>query len=667
VKRFTTPLMALFIFALNIALNEPLFLPGEMPFRGSIESGYVGMARFLSEHPNPWGWNPLPYCGLPTQFMYVPNMPYLGALFIHLLPYAAPDHIFRCIISLMTCLGPVTLFFFALYFTGSRKWAFIAGVAYSCMSPSYVLFPAVEKDHDVAYLAWRVKVMSKYGEGPHNTGLMLLPFALIGLWRAATGRGYPRILASALLLAVIPLTNWVAAFGLAISCLMMLLAALGERGFSYWRAFAAAALAYLLASFWLTPSFVKTILFNWPVDSYAYKVNYTQRWLIGGMLASIVLVRLLFWLTGGSFYLRLIALGTTAFGWISTVYYIFGFDTVPESHRYAIEFEFFCALFLVEGFRLAWHNPKTTVRLCTVAAAAVMLYLGLPQAWTYATQGWNVWRPSPPQSTLEYQLADWIRQHPATGRVFATCGMRYRLDAWFDIPQVGGGFETGLEDRIPVDIAYHIRVGNGPWRGHEVEETMLELKSLGTEYVVVHGPNSREYYRDFYRTQRISSTLPAVFHIEDDIIYHLPVRSLAHLLRSEELPAADPVVHPDSLQPYVAAIEDASRPLLTVEWHDTTHVSVSGPVPLAHTVELQVSDHPGWQARQNGHPLHVEQDKLGFIVVRPVPGESTRIDFEYRGTREQRVMALVSLVSWIAAFGALAAVKYRRRTPAPQA
>ena len=60
-KRLATPLMALAVFVLNVWLTGPLFMPGELPFRGSIEAGYVGMARFLSEHPNPWGWNPFPY------------------------------------------------------------------------------------------------------------------------------------------------------------------------------------------------------------------------------------------------------------------------------------------------------------------------------------------------------------------------------------------------------------------------------------------------------------------------------------------------------------------------------------------------------------------------------------------------------------------------------
>lgn len=40
---------------LNALLNGPLFMPGEMPFRGSIEDGYVVIARFVSEHPEPWG------------------------------------------------------------------------------------------------------------------------------------------------------------------------------------------------------------------------------------------------------------------------------------------------------------------------------------------------------------------------------------------------------------------------------------------------------------------------------------------------------------------------------------------------------------------------------------------------------------------------------------
>jgi hypothetical protein len=67
------------LFVLSVALNLPLFAPGEGPYRGSIEGGYAAMARFFSQHSNPWGWNPTQYCGLPSQFTYLPVLPYLAA------------------------------------------------------------------------------------------------------------------------------------------------------------------------------------------------------------------------------------------------------------------------------------------------------------------------------------------------------------------------------------------------------------------------------------------------------------------------------------------------------------------------------------------------------------------------------------------------------------
>ncbi len=490
-------LLALVIFLLNLWLNAPLFFPGELPFRGSVEGGYVGMSRFLSQHPSPWGWNPFPYCGLPVQFMYVPAMPYLTALGIRLLPQISPDHIFRCIVSLATCLGPVTLFFFALNFTGRKRWAFAAALVYSFLSPSYGLFPAVEKDRGIVQLPWRIQVLAKYGEGPHNTGLMLLPLALLALCRAGTRRTYPPILAAALLLAVIPLTNWVAAFALAISCLLLLLASWGQSEFQTWRALAAAGLAWLLACFWLTPSFIKTIFFNWPVDSFAYQLGNQQVRALGGMVAGALLLRLLFRWFRGSFYLCLVTLGAFVFGWIATGFYVYGVDTIPESRRYAIEFEFFLALALLEALRLAWNHSNQTIRLCAAASGGVLLLAGVPQLWAYGTQGWQQWQPTPQAKTVEYQLGRWLEDRGPEGRVFASGGLRFRLNSWFDLQQVGGGFETGLQNRVPVDLAYRIRAASNLWHGHETEDTLAELKALGAQYVVVHGPKSREYYRDF--------------------------------------------------------------------------------------------------------------------------------------------------------------------------
>ncbi len=646
-KRLATPLMALAIFLLNVWLNAPLFAPGELPFRGSIEGGYVGMARFISEHPNPWGWNPFPYCGLPTQFMYVPAIPYLAGLSMRLLPHTPPDFVYRTIVALATCLGPVTAFLFAVHFTRSRRWSFAMAVVYSVFSPSYGLFPAVEKDRGLVQLPWRVQVLAKYGEGPHNTGLTLLPLAWIATWVTATTASYWRLVTAALLLAVIPLTNWVAALALGISCVLLLAAALGEPGLRIWRVAAAAGIAYLLACFWLTPTFIRTIAFNWPTDSFGYQVHAKQVWLLGGMAAGVVLIRLVFRWQRGSFYFCFVTLGAFVFGWIATGYYVFGIDTIPESRRYAIEFELFLALALFEAFRLAMASSNSTFRLCAAGSAAVMLLVGVPQLWAYATQGWQRWWPSPPDATVEYRLADWIAHHPPQGRVFASGGLRFRLNSWFDISQVGGAFETGLRNRVPVDLAYRIRA-------RDTDDTVLHLKALGAEYLVVHGTKSREYYRDFLRPERIQ--LSPVYRVEDDTIYALPPRTLAHLVREDEL---------DDLTRYVFATDDPARPQLGLRWNDTNTVDITGPVLPGNLVSVQINADPGWRATQDGRAIAVNRDNRGFVVLGALPAAVAHIELRYRGTAEQRVMAAVSAVAWVGVlFGPIAwsSIEKRRKS-----
>ena len=656
-KRLATPLLAAAIFLLGVLLNAPLFLPGEMPFRGSIEGGYAATARFVGAHPNPWGWNPLQYCGLPTQFLYLPGLPYLSAAVAWLLPHAAPEHVYRVLTALLACLGPVAVFFFALRFTGSRRWSLAAAMAFAFLSPAYGLFPQVEKDRGIVQLPWHVQVLAKYGEGPHNAGLALMPLTLLAVWLAATGRRYATTLTAAVLLAAVALTNWVSALSLAIAFLLLLLAAAGEPEFRAWRALAAAALAYLLACFWLTPTFIRTIAFNWPTDSFGYQLRDRQQWLLAGLVVGVLALRLVFRWLRGSFYFSFVTLCAFTFGWIATGFYLYGVDTIPESRRYALEFELFLILALAEAFRLTLKHPNQTVRMCAIGAGGLMLLAGAPQIWAYTTEGWDVWRPSPKEETVEHRLGNWLAARQPSGRVFASGGLRFRLNAWFDLPQVGGGFESGLRNRMPVDLAYKIRTGTGIEAGREARDTVLMLKALGVEYVVVHGPQSKEYYRDFHDPGRLESALPLVFREGADSIYSLPPRPLAHLVSREELPEKDAQARPWVLEPYVAAMEDASRPALRARWSGASTLAVDGEVPSGRLVAVKVSWDPGWRATQDGRPIAIEPDKLGFMALAARPAPAAHIELRYGGTAEQRVMAGVSGLAWAAALLAL----FRRR------
>jgi hypothetical protein len=658
VKRALTPSIALAIFALNVYLNWPLFLPGELPFRGSIEGGYAGMARFVSAHPDPWGWNPLQYCGLPTQFMYVPGLPYLTAFVVRLVPSLSPEYAYRLLTALVACLGPVTLFLFALYFTRSPKkprpsgsgvfahtyrWAAAAAIAYTLYSPSYGMFSQVEKDRGIVQLPWRIQLLAKYGEGPHNTGLMLLPLALLAVWIAGKRGGYPRIFTAAILLAMIPLINWVSAFALALACLLLMLAAWSEPGFRTWHPMAAAGLAYLFACFWLTPSFIQTIVFNWPADSFGYQFREPQKWLLVGLLLGLLVIRLAFLKLRGSFYFCFVTLCAFTFGWFTTGFYVYHYDTIPESRRYALEFELFLALALTEAARLAWRSKNQTARMSVLGSAAVLLFMAGPQVWWYTTQGWSAWTPAPPETTVEYRIARWLADRHPTGRIFASGGLRFRLNSWFPIAQVGGGFETGLHNRMPIDLAYHVRTGRdlrGP------QDMMAELRALGTEYVVVHGPKSKEYYRDYLHPEWLAASMPPVWKEGDDAIYQLPVRPLANLVSPEALPGKDAATHPWVLDGYLAALENAPVP---ARWLDTNTLAMDAAVPPGKLISVRVNADPGWQALQDGREIRIETDHLGFMALHPSPAGIAHIELRYRGTGEQRIMAAVSAAAWLAA------------------
>ena len=85
---------------------------------------------------------------------------------------------------------------------------------------------------------------------------------------------------------------------------------------------------------------------------------------------------------------------------------------------------------------------------------------------------------------------------------------------------------------MPIDLAYHVRTGRDL---RSPQDMVTELRALGTEYVVVHGPASKEYYRDYLHPERLSALLSPVWHEGDDTVYQLPVRPLAHLVAPEEL------------------------------------------------------------------------------------------------------------------------------------
>ena len=637
------------LLALSLWLHWPLFSPHDPPYRDSIEPGYASMARFIAQHPNPWGWNPTQYGGMPTQFMYVPLLPYTAAA-ASWVTGADPAYAYRCVTATFALLAPLSLFALVLYFLRAPWWAFATAAAYLLCSPSYGLIEAVDQDRGVLYLPWRLQVMLKYGEGPHNAALALLPLAWIALWRAATRRDFASLLLAGFAMAAVVLANWIGAFALAVSCATLLLAVWGkgrEHQFSFTRGFAAAGLAYLLACFWLTPSFIGTIASNWPKDAYGYHLESVTPLLLLGWIGGTFLLRLMF-LGRRDVYLCWTTLTLWAFGYLSVVYYSWKHEVLPESRRYTLEFELFIFIAIGAWLWLGLRSRNYVHRFCAVMPLALMLMHGRTQLRLNFTQHLADWKLVPRHSTVEYKIAQWLAAQKPTGRVLVTGGLRFRLNSIVDLAQAGGTFESGLSNRLALDYLYQIRTGEGSAPGaEEARAAVHEMQALGVEYVVVHDVASQEYYRDFKNPAKFEGVLTRAAAFGPDVIYRVPFRSLAVALPPAEFPngtnwrelahyaaAADPArAATQSAVPQGVATRTAAP---QVVWETPVRVKISG-VPAGQHAILSVNASPGWHA--TGAPIATS--KLGFVTL---SGDTT---LEYQASFEQKLCAAVSLAAWL--------------------
>lgn len=632
------------LFALNLYLYGPLFSPQQRPYKGSIASGYAGITRFIAEHPNPWGWNPQQYAGQPTQFTYPPALPYTAAA-LHWVTGMDPFHAYRSVISTFACLGPVALAFAFFSFTGSAGWALLLSLCYSIGSPVYGLFEKIDGDRGLYYLPWRIIVLMKYGEGPHVSGVTLLPLILVVLRWGVARTGMPALFAMAVAFAIAPLMNWLLAFGLAITVLVMMISDLR----SSFRLVTAGVLGYGLSCFWLTPEYVQTTLFNWPKDAYGYQVEQNHWSLYGGLIAVLAILSYLFRRYGASWELRFTTLAAVTFFWIAGGFYLYNLDTIPESRRYILEFEIFLFLAAFAFLRLAFQSKEGVDKFCGVLVLAAILFSGKTQFNQSLTRKWSDWGMVDREETLEYRLAQWLQDQKPQARVFASGGLRFRLNAWFPLHQVGGTFESGLRNRIAVDYFYQVRTDADSKPGEEAEDAIRQLTAIGAEYVAVHDAGSEEYYRDIKSPAKFAALGPVVFAPTPfDRIHKLPFRSLAHIVNPDELPKSK---FKEDLRRFHMALSDPRRPFLAVKQGHPGLWKIQGAFPDGKLVAFSMNWDPGWKATQDGQAIELSANKLGLMTLKPRTSSASTIQLEYTGTQQQRIFAAISACVWIVSIG----------------
>jgi hypothetical protein len=126
---------------------------------------------------------------------------------------------------------------------------------------------------------------------------------------------------------------------------------------------------------------------------------------------------------------------------------------------------------------------------------------------------------------------------------------------------------------------------------------------------VVHGRHSAEHYRDYKNPDKFEGVLEKVYDRDDNAVYRVPFTAP------------------------------------NLQWLDTNRLRV-GP-GLA---SVKVTYEEGWHAFSRGREIAIEKDELGFIRV---PGASGPVDMVYTGVMEQKICAVVSLLTWTVMLGLL--------------
>lgn len=652
---------AVYYVALLIALN--LYFAGNL-FRTeftnnmqSIAGIFVAITRFILSHWPHLDWFPWWFNGEPFENTYTPLLHLMDAA-VAWITGSTPARGYNFVTGGFYVLGPVFLFLLAWRISRFLETSFFAALLYSLFSPSamFGLFRS-----EVGWWGpWRLRTLAYYGEGPHNAALSLLPLALLFVYLAIETRKYLWCAAAAVAMAAVTLTNAFGAVDLAFGCACLLLALpRREMAKAGLLTLAMIVTAYLLASRYLTPSFLHTM----SLASQTVGGNFGAGRLLGTWVlilpGFIVLCFAVRWIHG--YLMRFALLLTFLFLAIVGLFAIWGRAALPQPHRYSLELELGLALVV------AFAPRACVVRLPAPAKALGILLILLAashQTVQYRRDARGLLQAVDITQTVEYKAAQWIGANLGGRRVFAASQVGYWMNVFVDTPQMNSGADP-FDPNFAVQNAVTYSIYTGENAGsRDAEVSVLWLKAFGCHAIYVTGPKTRVATQPFVHPEKFQGVLPVLWREEDDTIYALPQRtkSLAHVVPESAIVQRQPVngLDTDETARYIAALDDAALPADVMTWPDPNHGHLDTTLHPGQVLSIQSTYDKGWIAQANGHPAPVTRDGLGLSVVHASCDGPCSIDFVFDGGFERHFFRALS---WITILALLLGgfIAYRRR------
>jgi hypothetical protein len=646
------------VCALAAHIIWPLFSIEYLAFWDSIDSTFIADARYLVEHwPHP-EWQPNWYTGTRFDYIYPPGLRYGTAALSMLLDVSTARgyHLFTAI---MYCIGIGAVYVLVRYGSGSRAWAWIVAIAVTTVSPSYMFLDRYYRDYtSVRHMPLRLGVLIHWGEGPHSSAYAILPLALAAAWFGLRRKQPIALALAALSSTALVLTNFYGATALAMFFPVLAWSIfVTERDWFVWlRAAGIAALSYGLAAFWLTPTYLQITLRNMQLVS-----NPGNTWSIWVGLATVALVGLvsfkLAWGKPERAYATFCFGGLTIMGVNVLGNYYKDFRIIGEPLRLVPEFDMVFLMAAAIPLAVFWNKNL-------VGKAAVVLIL---MAAIYPSKGWlrRSWQFFPvdtnPTARIEFKLTKWMHENLPDVRALATGSVRFWYNAWYTLPQLGGGSEQGLINLTANDGHAQI-VGDNP-----AEVSIRWAQCLGVGALIVHDETSQEKYHDYAKPERFRILKALYDDKAGNWVYEVPRRypERARVVNGEgvrSLGIADRIINLDLQQKYLDLIENTPSPRVTMQRPSAEEIRLQAQIESGQALLVQETFDPAWHAYSAGKSVPITIDYMGFMLLNPGPG-SHDIQLRFETPFENQVGKAATAFSGLI-FAGLIAIGLRREIKA---
>jgi hypothetical protein len=643
---------ALFLLALNLWVCGRLLRFEYFNQMGSIEPIFIAMSRWLRTHPSTGAWLDWWDAGLPFVRTYQP-------LVVHTVAWTArifglsDARALHIVAAVGYSLGAVAFYALARTLSARRWYALSGAVLFSLFSPSLLFFPIHRNDTHGVWNLRRFQAIAQYGEVPNVVTLGLVMLALALAHRAVGRRSFRWSAATAVVVALIFSSSIPSTVALAIGFVCYSAAAFDLAVFA--RLLAIGTTGYLLAAPFALPStllldFANAIRIEGALAPVPVRLSGFALLILVAALTDLLLRR-----ARASFAARFTWLYGLVCFWLVAAHQYWGILLSAQPSRFSLLFEIALILFCV----FVTQDALLRERRAMLPVCVILAFFFIHQAINARRFSNAELQPVDIAQTIEYREARWYEANLRGRRVMARGSVQFWLNVFADSPQMVGCCQQSYTNPESFGVDYLVTQGLKN-DAETLRTSLLWFRAWAVHATDVSGPKGREYYHDLKFPNAFEGRLPVLWREGDDAIYAVAERApgVVRIVRSSDLVqhVPDDVTAAPEVERFVAALDDASLPIASETWTNSSDAWIAGKLDPGQVLEVAVNYHSGWHAEANGNPVAVRQDGLGFIAIDPKCEGACQVHLYWQPGTEPVVFEILSGIA--AALLALGCVRY---------